>query len=87
MLKYSIRVTSMTLAYKNLTLNQYGELSEWSKELVSKTSVHVSVPRVQIPNSPPSKGLLMTNISSSYLFYELLHFGNKLKIRDDLLVP
>ena len=65
MLKYSIRVTSMTLAYKNLTLNQYGELSEWLKELVSKTSVHVSVPRVQIPNSPPSYRTVNKIINSS----------------------
>jgi hypothetical protein len=29
-----------------------GEVSEWLKELVSKTSVRATVPRVRIPPSP-----------------------------------
>ena len=32
-----------------------GEMAEWSKALVLKTSVRVSVPWVRIPLSPPYK--------------------------------
>jgi hypothetical protein len=31
----------------------YGELSEWFKELVLKTSEGLSLPWVRIPHSPP----------------------------------